>query len=513
MPTQMSRRTALVGTTAALAALFPLARASAQSGEAVLRVVAPWEYTSSDPADVGYILTRIGVAETLVQVEPDGKLVGGVAREWSVDSDRLTWRFPIRPEQVFHDGSAVTAVAVAASLREAFAGESLSSVPLAGIDVAGDTVLIRTKTPFSVLPAFLCDYASIVLAPSSYGPDGKVQRIIATGPFRISRVDGKTMLELERFEPARSKARIARLRYLAVENGDTRANIAIAGDADLVFTLAPTAVPRINAAGRMKVESMTIPRIRPIAFNAALPQFSDVRVRRAISMAIDRAGIAASILRHPASAATQLLPPLLAGWHDPSLPSIPYDVPGANRLLDEAGWSRGGDGIRSKGGKRLSAKLLTIANRPELPPMATAIQAQLRQVGMEIAIEAGPTSGIPSAIRDGRMEMTMFARTYVNVPEVIATIVPDYTRERSVWGTVGWPGRDRMKVLSDAYIASFDELRKAELRREIVRLIHEEAPVIPVAWFEHTVAVSSRIRDVAIDPYETRYLVERMSWA
>ncbi|MGL5445808.1 MAG: ABC transporter substrate-binding protein, partial [Rhabdaerophilum sp.] len=482
----------------------------AQQAEAVLRVVAPWEYTSNEPSDVGYILARMGVAETLVQVEPDGKLVGGIAESWSIDADKLTWRFPIRQGLTFHDGTPVTAASVAASLKTAFAGESLVAVPLDSVTADGNAVVIRTKSAFSVLPAFLVDYSAIVLAPAAYGADGKVQKVIATGPYKITSIDGKTVIELERFEGARVKAATAKARYTAVPNGDTRANIAVAGDADLVFTLAPTATQRINSAGQMKVESLTIPRIRPIAFNSGLPQFEDVRVRRAISMAIDRKGIAAAILRHPGSAATQLLPPVLADWHNKDLAPIAYDMEGAKKLLDAAGWMPAADGVRAKNGVRLASKLLTIANRPELPPMAAAIQAQLKQIGMEITIEAGQASAIPAAIREGKMEMTMFARTYVNVPDVIATIIPDYTRERSVWGTVGWSGRDKIKPLADEYVSSFDEARKTQLRSEITRTIHDEAPVIPVAWFEHTVAVSSRARNVVIDPFETRYLLDRI---
>jgi peptide/nickel transport system substrate-binding protein len=508
--TSLSRRT-LAGLVLALASIPTLV--SAQQGEPVLRVVAPWEYTSNEPDDVGYVLTRIGVAQTLVQVEPEGQLVGGVAEGWSVSDDKLTWRFRLRAGATFHDGSPVTAQAVAASLKNAFAGESLSAVPLDSIVAEGAEVLVRTKTPFSPLPAFFCDYASIVLAPSSYGPDGKVVKIVATGPYRIAAIDGKTTLELERFDGyAREKPPIAKVRYTAVVNGDTRANIAIAGDADLVYTLAPTAIARIDGAGQMKVASLTIPRIRPIAFNSALPQFSDVRVRRAVSMAIDRAGIATAILRHLGSAATQLLPPIMSEWHDASLPPLTHDIAAARKLLDEAGWVPGTDGIRVKDNNRLSVKLLTIANRPELPVMATAIQAQLKQIGMEIAIEAGQTGGIPAAIKDGTMQMTMFARTYVNVPDVIATIIPDYTRELSNWGTVGWDGRVKVKALTDEYVLSFDEARKAVLRKQIVGIIHDEAPVIPVSWFEHTVAVSGRLKNVAIDPYETRYLIERMAW-
>lgn len=505
-----TRRRLLAG-----AFILPLATVPslAQQGEPVLRVVAPWEYTSNDPADIGYILTRLGVAETLVQVEPEGQLVGGIAESWSVSEDKLSWRFKLRAGLSFHDGSPVTAQAVAASLKQSFIGESLSAVPLDSVSLDGADVVIRTKTPFSVLPAFLCDYASIVLAPSAYGAEGKVTKIVATGPYKLASIDGKTTLELDRFEGyARTKPAIAKLRYTAVVNGDTRANIAIAGDADLVYTLSPTATPRINAAGQMKVESLTIPRVRALFFDSGLPQFSDLRVRRAIAMAVDRDGIAKAILRHPDSSASQLLPPIMTGWHRQGLPTIAHDPAAARKLLDEAGWIAAGDGIRVKDGVRLAAKLLTLVNRPELPVMASAIQAQLRGIGMEVAIEVGPGNSVPAAIKDGTMQFTLVSRTYVNVPEPIATIIPDFARERSVWGTVRWDGRDQVKALADAYLASFDEARKDALRGQIIALLHDQMPVVPVSWTEHSVAVSGRIKNVAIDPYEMRYLIERMAW-
>lgn len=506
-----TRRTTL----AALAAALGAPRiARSQRGEAVLRVVAPWEYTSYDPIDTGYILTRMQIAEGLVGVEPDGRLVGMVAERWAVDEDRLTWRFRIRDGARFHDGTPVTPDAVVPSLARAFAGESLSNVPVDRVAHEGDAVVIRTKTPFAPLPAFLVDYAAVILAPASYGADGKVARIIGTGPFRLSGIDGRTVLELERFDGYwGGAAPIAKARYTAVPNGETRANIAVAEDADLVFTLAPTAVPRINASGRMRVINLTIPRVRFITMNLGLPQFGDLRVRQALSLALDRAAIAASILRHPPSAATQLLPPVLTDWHDPTLPPLVTDQARARALLEEAGWRPGADGIRVKDGLRLEAKLLTIANRPELPVMATAIQAQLRAVGMAVTIDAGQAAAIPAAVRDGTMQMTMFARTYVNVPDPIGTIIPDYTRERSVWGTLNWPGRERMKALTDAYVSSLDEGEKAALRRRITRLIHEEMPIIPVSWFEHNAAVSTRVSGVTLDPFEMRYLLHRVSWA
>jgi peptide/nickel transport system substrate-binding protein len=109
------------------------------------------------------------------------------------------------------------------------------------------------------------------------------------------------------------------------------------------------------------------------------------------------------------------------------------------------------------------------------------------------------------------MQMTLFARTYVNVPEPIATIIPDFTRERSTWGTLNWPGRDRVKALTDEYVRSFDDARKQALRMEITAIIHDETPVAPIAWFEHTIAVSNRVAGLVIDPYEMRYMLHTVT--
>jgi peptide/nickel transport system substrate-binding protein len=508
-----SRRSALqLAAASAVAASLP---SVARAGERhVLRVAAPWEWTSNEPTDTGYIMARMQIAETLVMVEPDGRLVGGLAETWAVADDGLTWRFRIRPDVAFHDGSPLTAETAAVSLRRALAGESMSQIPLDDMRTDGDAIIIRTKTPFSHLPAVLVDYASVILAPASWGADGKVAKVIGTGPFRITGQDGRTVVELERFDRYwGEKPKVARVRYTAIPNGDTRTNVAIAGDQDLIFTTVPSATPRIDAAGQMKVTSLTIPRARLVAFNSGLPQFADVRVRRAISMAVDRQGIATAVLRHPGSAATQLLPAAVPAWHDASLPAHRQDVAGANALLDEAGWVRGSDGVRARNGTRLSARMLTISNRPELAIMGTAMQAQLRAIGMELEIEPVPSSGIPAAIQAGTMQMTMFARTYVNVPEPIATIIPDFTRERSTWGTMNWAGRERMKALTDQYVQSFDDGRKAALRKDILRLIHDEVPVTTISWFEHTVAVNKRVKGLVIDPFETRYMLQGVTLA
>ncbi len=499
----LTRRTLLAASTASLA--LP-ARAQTQP---TLRVVAPWEVTSLQPADTGYIFARMEVAETLVGVDPNGQLVGLVAERWSVDDDRLTWRFTVRDKR-FHDGTPVTAAAVVQSLeRVRTAGDSLAGVPIDRIDAVDNTVVIRTTRPFSPLPAFLVDYAAIILAPAAFGADGKVQQMIATGPYRVTRLEGATGFDQEAV--AGSTPAIRAARYRAVGNGDTRGALAIAGDADLIYTLAPQVLPRITAAGRTRVLTETIARSRIMSFDCGRPQFREVAVRRAISLSIDRAGIARALLRHDPSAATQLLPPVLAGWHQPHLPALAFDPAEARRLLDAAGWRPGADGIRVKDGHALSFDVKTIANRPELPAMAAAIQANLADVGIRMTIQAGPSSAIPQSVRDGTLQASFFARTYVNVPDPIGTLLPDFATDRPAWGAVNW-GNQAFRDLANAYTASFDAAERAGLQRRMAEVLHEELPTIPVSWFEHTAAASTRLGGVVLDPFETRYLISRMRW-
>lgn len=499
-----------------LAAPALLLAQSARAQDATLRVVSPWEFNSADPVETGYILRRLGIGETLVGVRPDGQLVGLLAESWAVDPNRLTWRITLRAAR-FHDGAPVTAAGVAATLeRVRSKAESLSAIPLAGMRAEGErTLVMRTQVPFALLPAYLTDYAGVMLSPAAYDADGRPQRPIATGPYKVTAIGGTRTLDAEAFADYwGERPAISRLRYTAVPLGDTRASMSEAGEADLAFTLLPQAAERIEAAGRGRVLRATIPRVRMLGMNLALPQFSDVRVRRALSLAIDRTGIAAAILRHRPSAATQLLPPDEAGWHDATLPPLRRDMAEAKRLLADAGWAAGPDGILAKGGHKLQAVMLAPSNRPEMPVMAQALQAQFREVGVAIEVRPGPSNALPGAIRDGSLQTALISRTYVNVPDPIGTIRPDFASDVPVWASPGFVD-PAMRQAVQEYLGSFDEAERSALRKRIVAILQAQLPVIPVSWSEHNAFVSPRVAlpSVVLDPFEQSYGIQALRWA
>lgn len=479
-----------------------------------LKVVGPWEIAGVDPAQSGYVFSRLQVAETLVTADTSGRLVPALAAAWSVSDDGLVWRFTLRPDAVFHDGTPVTAEAATASLERARAGVGvLTQVPIAGIAGDGRDVVIRLDKPFAALPAYLVNFSAIILAPSSYDDAGKVSRIVGSGPYKVKSLTPPLKLELEASrgwwggEPG-----IAEVSYLAVGQGETRALMAESGEADLVFSMLPVSVERLRRNGKLDVQIATIPRTRILKVNAGSPFFDDVKVRQAVSQAIDRAGIAKVILRNPDLAATQLFPPALAGWHVPDLAPLGRDVEAAKRLLAEAGWKPGSDGILERDGRRFSVTLLTYANWPELPPIATALQAQLREVGIEVKVSVGNSSEIPSRHRDGTLEMGLVSRLYSIVPDPIGTLLQDYGPGGSDWGAMGW-SNEELPALVGRLVGMSDPGARAPLQRRAVEILQEELPSIPVTWSELAIVASKRITGVKVDPLEVNYGLAAVRWA
>lgn len=479
-----------------------------------LKVAGPWEITGIEPSQTGYIFSRLQVAETLVTTNNEGGLVPGLAEKWTVSDDALTWRFVVRPNATFHDGSAVTAEASAQSLSRALAGVGvLKQAPIAEISAEGTDVVIRLEEPFSALPAYLVHFSTIILAPSSFDATGKVTAVVGSGPYRIKALTPPARLELEDSGAWwGGKPGIGDISYLAVGQGETRALMAESGEADLVFSMLPASVDRLKADPKLDVQIATIPRTRLLKVNAASPFFDTAEERQAVSLAVDRAGIAKVILRNPDLAATQLFPPAMPGWHLSKLASLTHNVEEAKALLAKAGWTPGSDGILQQDGRRFSVSLITYASWPELPPIATALQAQLRDVGIEVKVLVGNSSEIPARHQDGTLEIGLVSRLYSIVPDPVGTLLNDYGPGGSDWGATGWENAEIRDVVAKL-AATNDPSERAPLQRRAVEILQRDLPSIPVTWSELAIVSNKRVTGVAVDPLEVNYGLAAIRWA
>ena len=474
----------------------------------IATIVAPWELRGSTTASVTTFL-RLGVGEALTAPADGGGAAGALAESWSLASDRLTWRFLLRENVRRHDGSPLTARTVVRILEGLRDQTALRNAPIEYLTAENTrTVLIRTARPFSPLAMYLC---STPVMDISWDPRGQSLHAIGTGPYRVVEMDGSTRLDLEAF-PAYWGARpeLRRIRYLGVASPESRAWMAQSGEADVVFTLSPVSAERLRRTKQTELVDVRMARIRILKFNCGSQFFSDPRVRLAISSAIDRRGIADGILHDGGSAASQLFPPEMTGWHQPGL-SCPYQPDHSRRLLAEAGWTPGPDGIVVRNGRPFHVELLTYSSRPDLPEIAVAIQAQLRAVGILVDILIGESSAISDAHGQGSLQMALLARSLGAMPDPIGTLTSDFMEGGGEFGAMNWRNYDAQRAIA-GYLASFDEKERQLFRRQIATTLNQELPVVPLAWYQDHISVSSRVSGFVADPYELHYSLERLRW-
>lgn len=479
-----------------------------------LRVVAPWKGKGMDLAKSGFIFARMGCTEMLTSADKSGRITGLLAASWTVAEDALTWTFTLRPGITFHDGAPLTAEAAARTLNIALkSGGVLSKAKVVTITATDPVTLkITTSEPFSALPAYLAHYSNGIVSTASFDDSGNLLALHGTGQYQLESSEGETLFRFRAYPGYwGEKATIEKTEYHAVPKGETRGFMMKAGQAEMAFTLSPMDAKELEHNTDVTVETLSIPRARLISMNCHLPFFSDRVVRQAISLAIDRKGIAAALLRNLPSAATQLLPPTAAMWYNPDLPALSYDPQKAAALLADAGWKPGSDGVLEKDGKRFSFTLVTYAARPMLPPVATAIQDQLRKLGIEMKIQVGESSLIPEKHKEGTLEAALVARNFGQIPDAVGTIYGDYGPNPGAWGTQGWQSASLNQLLSD-YLTTFDSEAAQQQRMKILDIIQDELPVIPVTWYEHIVAYSSRLEGVDIDPFEIKSYVKGVRW-
>ncbi len=498
-----------------MAAAVPAAMAqqTASGNTRVLKVAAPWEIGSLDPSKAGYIFTRLEVTETLVDVDASGQLSPGLATRWSVSPDQKTWRFALRPGAKFHDASPVTPEAVVRSLERALAQPGiLKNTPIQRIATVNGEVQIELKQAFTALPAYLAHNSTQILAPAAFATDGTVQAVLGSGPYKIVRLNAPQKIETTLFEGWNGKRpAVERVEYLATGRGETRGMLAESGQADLVFTHDAVAIERLKRNPKLQFHTLPIPRTIYLKVNAAHPLLKDVKVRQAMSMAIDRPGIAKAILREPKAAATQLFTPGMAEWHVPGLQPLTRDLGRTRQLLQEAGWKTGPDGMLHKDGRPFKLTLRTFSDRPELPPMATAIQAQLREVGINVGVSVGNSSDIPAGHQDGSLELALLARNYALVPDPIGTLLQDFGPKGGDWGAMGWHSAQVSSTL-ESLSTTNDPARRSRLRGALSTVLQSELPVIPVAWYQHTATNSTRLGHVSVDPLERSYRISQFTW-
>ncbi|WP_243653890.1 ABC transporter substrate-binding protein [Pseudonocardia endophytica] len=389
-------------------------------GELAVALQFPPRAAYAFDADDGARLQSLGVAETLTSVDDQVRPIPSLATAWTQQG--RSWRFTLRPGVVFHDGTPLTPSAVVAALRYV---ASVSAPPRSirgigfTIDADGpDAVRITTAAPDPVMPLRLSSGNLGILSPGAYAGGGAPEvRRTATGPYVLDQVNGTdsaVLVRNDRYWGTRAGAARVTVRY--VTDPQARALAVQSGDVQFAEGLPQAQVEQVRSAGAEVVEYPNA-RTVPLQLNQSARPFSDLRVRQAVTAAIDRPVLAGQVLGGGAAPAADLFGAAVP-WGERT-PPPGADVERAKALLAEAGY-----GPQNP----LTVRLWTFPNRPELPALANAIQAMLGAAGVRVEVTVGNYDAQEPQVLAGEYDMFLNSRSYLSdFPDAASTLTSDYT--------------------------------------------------------------------------------------
>lgn len=476
-----------------------------------LIVVTPWEITSIDPSKSGFIFQRVQLAETLVDAAQNAELQPMLAQSWSANVKGDVWTFVLRDGVKFHDGSPLAAEDVVKSLEVALTKPTaLKSALISQIKaIDSQTVEITLEKPLMSLPAYLAHATSIILAKSSFDDNNNVKALIATGPYYVTKFEPPQKIEQKAFADYwGEKAKIQDVTYLANSRSETRTLLAQSKPNYLIFTLDSASLTRLQQDPNLQVKSKSLARTIQYKVNAKNPLFSDAKVRQALSDAIDRQGIAQSVMRADNAVAEQLLPPIFKDWQIKTPTQKPDPQAIKQRLLD-LGFTADANGMLQKDGKPFKFTLRTFSDRPELPIIATALQAQWRKIGIDVDVSVGNFSEIPTGHQDGTLEMALYARNYGMTPDPVGSLIEDFDPSGSDWGVMNWQDPDLTANLLKLETTKDGD---AATKQQVSKIIFDERPIVPVVYYQQNAAAHKSLKGLEIDGLERNFYLNKLSW-
>ena len=466
---------ALLAVTLLVAACSPTAQRSA---EVVLSVGYAAPATGLET-----LIDRL-TQEGLVRSGPDGRVEPMLAETWTVEEDGKAVSIALRPDVSFHDGSPMTADDVKSSL------DRLRDNParIARNPVLGDIASIVAPEPHQVVINLARPSAQLLLSQlgvriDKLGPDDQP---IGIGPFFVesATVDETTLRANPHYHQGQSEIDTVRIR--AYSTLRTAWAAMMRSEIDFLYNVPIEAREFVEADSSVRVFSRDLPYAFALVFNTRRPPFDDRRVRVALSHAVDRQAIIDVTLRGHGSVASGIWP---RHWvFDGVERMYAYDPTRADRLLSDIGYTRpasGDEGLTDGFPSRLRFELLVGVDQARFEPIALMLQKQLRQIGVDMALDAKPFEAVAAQVDGDSWDAALLPfNTARNLSRLYL-----YWHSSEPLAVSGFTGAD------DTLEALRSSVTEADIRasaREFQRLLFEESPAIFLTGLEEARAVSRR---------------------
>ncbi len=453
------------------------------------------------------------VFDGLVSRDVNAQVQPGLAESWRRVSD-TEWEFTLRDGVLWHDGARLVAEDVAATYAR------VPNVPNSPSSVAGylrmvsrvevvDARTLRIHTP-NFYPNLPTDLAALGIVPRRIAQTATTEdfntgrAMIGTGPYRFVSYRPKEQMELARNDQYwGGREPWQRVVLREITNPAARTAGLLSGDLDVIDQVSSADLMRLGQDTRVRV--VQVPGLRLLYMQPTLSRtgeepfitdndgkpiprnpLQDLRVRQALSMAIDRAALEQRVMDGVGRATMQWLPPGLPGYV-PDLQPQPADPAGARRLLAEAGFPNG-----------FRMTVHTPNDRyPNDSKLALAVAQMWTRIGVQTQVEALPWSNF--AGRSGRQELSMFLIGWGSSTgeplNFLTNVASTYNRElRTGNGNDGRYSNPEIDAMVQRVSSEPDDMKRMELAHQATRAVVADLPVIPLVQVVNYWATRNTLR-------------------
>ncbi|OLF06932.1 hypothetical protein BLA60_29145 [Actinophytocola xinjiangensis] len=466
---------------------------------------------SFDPATTtgyGLAVPVRGLVDSLVFNEQDGSFAPWLATDWEVNENATRYTFTLRQDVTFSNGEKLDAAAVKLSYQALRDGGAKYAVAnqwigaLTSITTPDEHTVVfdLAKPNSSFLQAASSTVLGIVAPRTSALPFEQRQEglgIIGSGPFVAQESrgeEGYTLVRREDYawapEPARNQgpAYLDRIEVHNIQDNSIAAAELRSGGLDLLHNTEPADKTEFAANPDITIRREPLPgSALGFAANVEFPGLDDPDVRRALSLAIDRDAVIAraSAIDIPPKGAYTASNPYFTDQSD----KIRTDVDEATRLLDEAGWAPGSDGVRARDGERLSFELVYSPSTISHEPNIAVVQSQWKDIGVELRFGSLTQAELNQRLQSGdyafswgsgtRPDADVLRSTYGGINPELDTVFEQILAEPDIAGRRALAARASEIILDEAYYLPLYDFIQPLAYRNSTHLPLLEATHIP----------------------------------
>ena len=408
-------------------------------------------------------VTLSNLFEGLVRITEEGEIVPGLAESWTLSDDGLTYTFKLREGVKFHDGAAFDCSVAKFSYERATAPDSTNAqkglfAPIESVTCPDpQTAVVKLK---SVTSNFLFGMAwgdAVMVHPDS-AANNKTNPI-GTGPFKFKNWVKGDHVELEKFDGYwGTPAHLDSVKIKFITDASAAGAALLAGDVDVFAEfLAPEMISRFKADENLHVEIGTTAGKVVMSLNNARAPFDDVRVRRAITHAIDRNVFIEAVNSGNGTPVGSHYTPVDPGYIDLT-GMYPYDVEKAKALLAEAGVAPG------------TSFTMSLPPQPYARRGGEVIAAMLAEVGLNVnLVPIEFAQWLEQVFGNGDYDASIIGHTEARDLDV-------YARDKFYFNYQN----PEYKELYKAYTQATDEAVKLDLVAKLQTKIAEDAASVPL---------------------------------